>query len=176
MIDFIVKYTVDTYINDFYCQYVMDLSALAAQPGITDVLVSEHALYVITTGPEPLVFSDKNVVFVHEEQLLSHENLPDILQAESVKRNTRVSRLRTHALYEYSLTELDGSDKQRFSHALNGTGGRKGLLAELGAQRLGRGVVLIREQEAKQLEAFFDMYGATYSKRVILMEEDDATT
>ena len=153
----------------------MDLSALAAQPGITDVLVSEQALYVITTGPEPLVFSDKDVVFVHEDELLSHKNLPDILQAESVKRNKRVSRLRSYVLYEYSLIELEASDKQRFSHALNGTGGRKGLLDALGAQRIGRGVVIITEQYAQQLTAFFDDHNVTYRARNILMEEDNAT-
>lgn len=155
----------------------MDLSLLLKLPGVDDIIITDDSLYVIgDPSPRPVIYTDKQLLFISLQAVLASPHLLSLLQGKSIKHE-RVLRehLTTQTLYEYSLTQLEPSEKQTVSHLLSGTGGRNSLLKELGGRRLGRGVVLIPEHGQHKLETFFDTHSVAYTKTRLYTEEDHGT-
>ena len=150
----------------------MDLDALVALPGVEDVLTTATALYVIISGADrPAIFSDKEIIFVHKDELLTSKHLLALLQATSIKHNTKISHITQKTLFEYAFTGLEHNAKQAISHALSGTGGRKSLLGDIGGERIGRGTLIVPTEHAETITQYFDEHEVTYTTRTLYEEE-----
>lgn len=159
----------------------MMLSGLLKQPSVIDIITTEDTIYVITDGNSkkdlPLIVSDLRIEVVQTKDLLYHKELKQILTGESVRRNKSVKkgtskkRFEKYILYEYDVSKLEPSKKQKFSHELNGTGGRKSKIDSLNGTRMGKGVLLVPKQGQAELELFLNDYGVVYTNKKILMEE-----
>lgn len=64
------------------------------------------------------------------------------------------------------------SQKQIFSHAMNGTGGRESFLKDIHAKRIGRGVMIVPNEYLEKARSFFDTWKADYNFKRIYAESN----
>ncbi|MFH1065523.1 MAG: nucleotidyltransferase domain-containing protein [Nanoarchaeota archaeon] len=76
-------------------------------------------------------------------------------------------------LAEYSLKGT-ASQKQIFSHAMNGTGGRESFLKDIHAKRIGRGVMVVPNDYVENARSFLDTWKADYNFKRIYAESNIA--
>jgi hypothetical protein len=90
----------------------------------------------------------------------------------SVKNDTFLAEalnIKPYFLYTYNLTNLTLTKKQIFSHALYGTKQRKGFLKECKGEKLGRGSVLVPQEKAEEIRAFFETWDVRYKVKRVWM-------
>ncbi|MDI6737769.1 MAG: hypothetical protein QME12_04615 [Nanoarchaeota archaeon] len=93
----------------------------------------------------------------------------------SIRNREFVARLMgmdTFVLAEYKLGAISSSQKQIFSHAMNGTGGRESFLKDIHAKRIGRGVLVVPNEYVENARSFFDTWKADYNFRRIYAESN----
>jgi predicted nucleotidyltransferase len=76
-----------------------------------------------------------------------------------------------YVLLWYNLSNLKPVDKVKFSHALFGRSGRRGLLDELGGVSIGKGVLLVPVNKEDEIRDLFFEWGLPFERRRILVEE-----
>jgi len=94
-------------------------------------------------------------------------------EAYSIRHKGFVAKLmglEPFVLAEYSLKGLSLSQKQIFSHALNGTGGRESFLKDINAKRIGRGAMIIPNESVEKARSFLDTWKADYGFKRIYSE------
>lgn len=64
------------------------------------------------------------------------------------------------------------SQKQIFSHAMNGTGGRESFLKDIHAKRIGRGVMVVPDEFVEKARSFLDTWKADYNFKRIYAESN----
>jgi predicted nucleotidyltransferase len=77
-------------------------------------------------------------------------------------------------LVEYKLGGISSSQKQIFSHAMNGTGGRESFLKDIHAKRIGRGVMIVPNEYVEKARSFLDTWKADYNFKRIYTESNAA--
>lgn len=75
-------------------------------------------------------------------------------------------------IYTYSLKNLKQVQKQSFSHALYGTGGRESFLITVKGRRLGKNSILIPSRYADNFERFLNAWKADFKKLEVFIEGD----
>ncbi|MCD6589797.1 hypothetical protein J7K74_01260 [Candidatus Woesearchaeota archaeon] len=79
----------------------------------------------------------------------------------------------TLLLYSYDLKGLPSIKKQSLTHALYGSGGRRGVIIEAKGYRIGRNNILIPLDKEKLLDEFFETWGLKPLKIMIQIERKD---
>lgn len=154
---------------------MMQLSDLLEHPSIHDIITTPSTLFLITTADKtPPIYTDKELVHIKRDELLSHPRLPDLLAGESQRHGTLAHELRPALLYEYDVSELKNTQKQQFSHKLYGTGGRKARLKDLHGERIGRAAFMIPKDQQAPTEAFLDEHGVRFRTREVLLRGEQA--
>jgi len=82
----------------------------------------------------------------------------------------QLSNYEARVVFCYSTRHLAKKDKIRFFYALNGRPGEKGILQLTGSTRLGRSVLLVKKEFAKELEEFFSYWGCEYISKELWVE------
>ncbi len=72
-------------------------------------------------------------------------------------------------LFEYNLSNLNQSQKSKFSHAIFGRTESGGLLKELGGRPLGKGSVMVPVQNADRLREILDRWYVSYTVKKVLV-------
>ncbi len=67
-------------------------------------------------------------------------------------------------IYTYELKNLPAPRKVLFSFALFGRKNSKGLIDEIGGEKLGSGCIFVPEKSSKKIEEFFDYWKANYRR------------
>ena len=76
-------------------------------------------------------------------------------------------------LYSYDLKGLSPIKKQSLTHALYGSGGRRGVIIETEGYRVGRNNILVPLEKEKLLDEFFETWGLKPLKLRIQIERKD---
>ncbi len=86
----------------------------------------------------------------------------------SIKKNKELSKILSFNPFfgfEYELTSLDKIQKQSFSHALFGTGGRLNFLEGIDGLRLGKNFIIVPVYQSEKIRDFFDTWKIIYKVR-----------
>lgn len=97
-----------------------------------------------------------------------------IHEGYSIRHREFVAKLigmNSFVLAEYS-PKGTPSQKQIFSHAMNGTGGRESFLKDIHAKRIGRGVMVVPNDYLEKARSFFDTWKADYKFKRIYAESN----
>jgi len=95
-----------------------------------------------------------------------------IHEGYSLKHNAMLSNIigiKPNFLFEYELDKLDKTNKQTFSHALYGTGGRKSFLKSIKGTKLGNKKVLVPFDKSEEIREFFNTWKIAYTVKRIWM-------
>lgn len=69
----------------------------------------------------------------------------------------------SYFLFVYDLKNLGRVSKSRFSHALFGRSGSKGILKDAKGKRLGKGCIAVPTEVSEKLRSFFETWKVNYS-------------
>ncbi len=92
-----------------------------------------------------------------------NRSIIDIMESQQLKQMI---------LVEYSLIALEPSKKQRFSHALFGTGGRKSVLKLCQGRKIGKMALLIPPAYEMKLDDFFKVWDVIPKKTKVWLEDE----
>lgn len=147
----------------------MDLSQLTQHKEILDVRSNKKTVFVLTTtNTQPPIYTDKELIYIPIDQLLTHPRLTEVLSAKDVDNNAAYKQ---YLLYTYKLTHLTPTKKQSFAHKLQGTGGRTSLIKQLQGKKIGRSAVQIPANNQNQFEEFLSENNVTYQKQEMLLTQ-----
>lgn len=73
-------------------------------------------------------------------------------------------------LFSYSIEHLLKKDKIRFYYALKGRDGRSGVAKDYHVDPLGRAVILVPDEFAKNFEEFLKLWECNYDKKEVLIK------
>lgn len=73
-------------------------------------------------------------------------------------------------LFLYSLKNFTPSERVRFHYLLKGRGDEKGILKEIKAEKVGKGVILIATKEEDTLKDIFQLWKIRYKTKRGLFE------
>lgn len=82
------------------------------------------------------------------------------------------SRQRNYFIVTYSLKNKNPKEKVVFVHKFEGRGNKKGILEEIGGEKITRGAFLAPEMRIDQVSKFLIRNGIEFKKKKILLLED----
>lgn len=150
---------------------------------VFDIVKKEDKLYIIFKEDNEeseervkKVLGDDNLEFMDLFSLLHNRLLKEFSDCISIFDNEPlVEKLGFREFTEifYDLTRLEQSRKMLFNYALLGRRGNNGILQNLGGRRLGTSVVALPSENEKEVESFIKKWNVGYSKRHVLMFEEE---
>ena len=144
----------------------MDFDSLLREHKLVDIITVDNVHYAIAA--QHAVVPGCTVILV--TQLGAHLGV-FLRQGYSQRHRTAYSslaNLRQWQLYTYSLAELPTGKKQQFSHALDGSTARPGLVARWSAEKVGRGAFLVLKEYEREVLAFLNHWQVTYTTCEVL--------
>lgn len=144
----------------------LDYHKLIRENKLLDIISVGETNYAIAA--EASVVSGCTLVLAH--QLAEYLAL-FIREGFSRRFNTPyhvLAGLSVWSLFSYSLAEQEITNKQAFSHALMGTGGRAGMLTKWSGRKLGRGSFLVPLEHEGAAREFLAHWSIVYTTEVIL--------
>jgi hypothetical protein len=144
----------------------MDFGHLIRHYKLVDVVSVDDVNYAIATAP----ISVPNCTTLLVTQLPNYL-LTFLAKGYSQRHNTPYSLLagvESWIVFSYTLTHLPATKKQIFSHALAGTGGRRGLLASWNGQKIGRSAFFVPKSYEEDVTSFFNQWYVPYKTEVVL--------
>lgn len=144
----------------------MDFSGLIRQHKLIDIVSVDDKHYALAAQETTVA----GCIVVLPNQLHNYER-EFLLRGYSHKHRSAYSKnigLEPWIIFTYELNALSATKKQTFSHALSGTGGRKGLLIAWRGQKLGRSAFILPVEYEKEATAFLNSWHAAYRTEVVL--------
>ena len=86
----------------------------------------------------------------------------------SIKKMKNVSdilSIKPYLLFEYELKNLNNIQKQTFSHALYGTGGRENFLKKNKGSKIGKSSIIVPLEYSEEIRAFLETWKVVYKVR-----------
>jgi len=77
--------------------------------------------------------------------------------------------MKSFFLFEYQLDKLSRTQRQIFSHALYGSGGRESFLKSINGEKFGSMKVIVPAGWSEEMRSFFDTWDLVYTVRRIWM-------
>ena len=72
-------------------------------------------------------------------------------------------------IFSYSIEHLLQKDKVRFYYALKGRDGKTGIVKRCKIDQLGRGVLLVPDEQAAEVEQYLQFWECKYQKDEVLV-------
>ncbi len=82
-------------------------------------------------------------------------------------------KLKQFIIYSYNLSSLSSIQKQSFSHALHGTGGRDSFLKTVQGLRLGKNTVAVPASQKNNFEKFLNAWHADFKTLTVYIAKKD---
>jgi hypothetical protein len=143
----------------------MDFMQLIRDYKLADIITVDGTSYAVSIDGTPVPGCVPVSFFQY------HQHVRTFLKGHSQlhgKPYSTVAGLGTWVLFTYTVKPLTPSQKQMFSHALAGTGGRKGLLASWHGEKIGQSAFVVPKTAEHDVKAFLAQWRVAYTAEVVL--------